>query len=110
VITVLVVGGPGSAGALGAAMGHPSVEVLTALGAEDALEKLARNRRIDAVLLLAGEANREIATAIRQEDPAGPPLFAPAAGAGPIAGVRPIHGAGPEELLAEIGRDLSGGV
>jgi len=108
VITLLAVGGS-AAEILDVAAGHPSVEVLTALGAEDALEKLARNRRIDAVLLLAGGANREIAAAIREEDPTGPPLFAPPTGAGPIPGVRPLPEADPEELLAEIGRHLSGG-
>jgi hypothetical protein len=106
VITVLVVGAAAEA-FLRAAAGHPSFEVLTASGAEDALEKLARNRRIDAVLLAAGEANGEVAAAIQEEDPAGPPLFAPAGS--PAPGSRTLPGTAPEELLEEIGRVLSGG-
>jgi hypothetical protein len=108
VITVLVVGEP-AADLLRAAANQPSVEVLTALGAEEALEKLARNRRVDAVLLLAGRANEAIAAAIREEDPAGPPLFAPASGPGGAGAARPLRGEGPAELLGEIDRQLSGG-
>ncbi len=52
-ITILVVGAP-AAEASRYAAGHPSVEILVAGGTEEALEKLARNRRIDAVLLLSG--------------------------------------------------------
>ena len=52
-ITILAVGPDAEAlAAFGAS--HPSIEVVTAHGAEDALERLARNRRIDAVLLLDG--------------------------------------------------------
>jgi hypothetical protein len=55
----------------------PSVEVLTAHGLEDALEKLGRNRRIDAVLLLAGTESRAIVEAIGEDSPAHPPIFVP---------------------------------
>lgn len=53
----------------------PSVEVLHAGGLEEALEKLGRNRRIDAVLLLAGRHNASIAAAIQEDNPAPPPIF-----------------------------------
>ena len=75
-------------------------------GDEDALEKLARNRRIDAVLLLAGAPAREIAEAIREEDPASPPLFA-SAGEGSIDGVHAAEAAEPESLIAWVVEHLS---
>src|SRR5437773_10006669 len=78
---------------------HPSVEVLLAHGVEDALEKLARNRRIDAVLLLAGEANPKIVGAIRDDNPAHPPLYRPAGQPAP-AGLRALHASEPSKLLA----------
>ena len=100
-ITILAV----ASGATLAAFGEPdpSVEMLTAPDAEEALEILARNRRIDAVLLLADAAST--AAAIRAEDPAGPPLFAPA-GAGRIAGVEVLDAGAPEALAREIARRL----
>jgi CheY-like chemotaxis protein len=82
VITILVVAG--AADDLGPAFArHPSVEVLAAADAEDALEKLARNRRIDAVLLLGGPGAGAVAHMIREEDPGAPPVYA-LAGAGEI--------------------------
>ena len=57
---------------------HPSVEILTAHGVEDTLEKLGRNRRVDAVLLLAEKDTEAIAGAIEEDNPAHPPLFQPA--------------------------------
>ena len=86
---------------------HPSVEVLTAHGVEDALEKLARNRRIDAVLLLAGEANPAIVGAIREDNPAHPPLYLPAGQPAP-EGVRPLPAGRPADLLDLIRRELDG--
>src|ERR1700693_1267451 len=77
---------------------HPSVKILTAHGIEDALEKLARNRRIDAVLLLAGEANPAIVDAIRDDNPAHPPFYRPAGQPAPD-GVRTLPAADPAELL-----------
>ncbi|HTR04451.1 MAG TPA: hypothetical protein VMN82_14765 [Thermoanaerobaculia bacterium] len=71
---------------------------MAASGAEDALEKLARNRRIDAVLLL-GEGVAAAAAEIREEDPGAPPLYA-SARAGDIPGVRPLPDA-PADALAE---------
>jgi hypothetical protein len=57
------------------ARARPSVEILRARGPEEALEKLDRNRRIDAVLFLGPGAARAIAE-IRADNPAPPPLFA----------------------------------
>ena len=78
----------------------PSVEVLTAHGVDDTLEKLGRNRRIDAVLLLAGREAPEIVAAIVDDNPAHPPMFAPA-GHPPLKGVRPLGAgvAGPADLI-----------
>jgi hypothetical protein len=60
-ITILAVGEDAAQlAAFGA--GHPSVEIVASTGAEDALDRLARNRRIDAVLIL-------------EEDPGAPPLY-----------------------------------
>jgi hypothetical protein len=84
---------------------YPSVEVLLAHGVEDALEKLARNRRIDAVLLLAGEANPAIVDAIRDDNPAHPPLYRPAGQPAPV-GVRTLPAADPAELLDLLWREL----
>jgi len=77
---------------------HASVEVLTAHGVEDTLEKLGRNRRIDAVLLLSGEDARAIVAAIEEDNPAHPPLFQPA-GRRPLPGTRILAAARPEELI-----------
>jgi hypothetical protein len=75
-ITILVLV-PSHADAAPAGTGDPSVEILAAGNAEEALEKLARNRRIDAVLLLPGSEARELAETLAEEDPSAPPLFAP---------------------------------
>jgi len=84
----------------------PSVEVLAASDLEDALEKLARNRRVDAVLLVDGPAEAAaLAREIRAEDPAGPPLFAPES-AGPIPGAAALPDGPLEGLAAEIARRL----
>jgi hypothetical protein len=103
-ITLLVVGPHDSVAAF--AEPDPSVEILIASDLEDALEKLARNRRVDAVLLLGSPAEAEaLARAIREEDPAGPPFFAPES-AGPIPDVGRLPD-GPLPLLAaEIARRL----
>jgi len=81
-----------------------SVEVLRARDAEDAVEKLGRNRRIDAVLRLQEEASSlETIAAIREDLPAPPPLFlAVPAGAAVPDGVRPLTPAPPGELLASL--------
>ncbi len=99
-ITILAVGADAERlAAFGAS--HPSVEVVTAEGAEDALERLARNRRIDAVLLLDSPDAAEIARLVREEDPGAPPLFVPAA-AGEIPGTRALSGNLGAELLEEL--------
>lgn len=103
-ITVLAVG-HGAAGLARFGASHPSVEVVTAGGTEDALDRLARNRRIDAVLILDEESAPEIARLIREEDPSAPPVFA--AGAG--AGVESIARAAPDRMLLDVIRRLSAG-
>lgn len=52
-----------------------SFEILRADSAAQALEKLSRNRRIDAVLFFQEGLARETAGRIAEEDPAAPPLF-----------------------------------
>jgi hypothetical protein len=99
-ITILAVG-KGAERLAGFGAGHPSVEVVTADGAEDALERLARNRRIDAVLILAGPDAGETARLVREEDPGAPPLYAPAA-AGEIPGVRRLPDGSGAELLEAL--------
>ena len=96
-MTILVVGAP-AAEASRYAEAHPSVEVLAASGTDEALEKLARNRRIDAVLLLPGSEAGELAAELAEEDPSAPPLFAPAS-VGAIPGVRGLAAEDPEHLL-----------
>jgi hypothetical protein len=104
VITILAVAG--AAGDLAPAFTrHPSVEVLAASDIEDALEKLARNRRIDAVLLLGGPAAPDAARMIREEDPGAPPLYAPAS-AGAIPGVIGLADAAPEVMAEALARLL----
>ena len=107
-ITVLVVSEPGRARDLDeAAARMPSLELLHATDVEQALDRLARNRRIDAVLLLVDvEAAREIASTLLEEDPAGPPMFAPAE-SGEVTGVRLLSVGTAEELLALIISSLS---
>ena len=104
-ITILAVGPP-MAQISKFASSHPSVEVVTAGGTEEALEKLARNRRIDAVVLLPGAPAREIAEAIREEDPASPPLFA-SVQAGSIDGVHAAAAAEPESLIEFVVEHLA---
>jgi hypothetical protein len=107
-ITILVIGAshrePAPATAI--ATGDPSVEILFAGSAEEALEKLARNRRIDAVLLLASSPARELAQILAEEDPAAPPLFAPAS-MGEIAGVVGLAEGDFAALLDEVEKRLS---
>ena len=53
----------------------PSAEILWARSAEDAIERLARNRRIDAVLFFADATARETADLLAREGGVWPPLF-----------------------------------
>ena len=108
-ITILLVAEPDEAEALDRiAARKPSLELLHSGDVEETLERLSRNRRIDAVLLLLpfGRAG-EVAAAVREEDPSAPPLFAPAASE-PLPHVRPVPGATPEELLDAVTRELAG--
>jgi hypothetical protein len=107
-ITVLVVGPRERTADLDAAAArNPSIELLHAVELEEALDRLARNRRIDAVLLLLeADAAREIARTVLEEDPSGPPMFAPAAGS-EIDGVRALSAGTAEELLVSIVGALS---
>jgi hypothetical protein len=105
-IHVLVVAPDGPVGEL--AGRRSSVEVLRARGAEEAVEKLARNRRVDAVLLLAGDENAAVARAIREDNLSPPPLFAPDS-AGEIPGVRRLPDDDPDRMLDLVNRVLAGG-
>lgn len=100
--SVLVVGAPDSGGGLEGSL--PSVEVLRARAADEAIEKLGRNRRIDAVLLLEDlPAARETISAIRDEYPAPPPVFLPLpVGVPPPEGARPLDPGRPVELLSRV--------
>jgi hypothetical protein len=102
-ITILVVGADDSAvSAFGEA--HPSVEIVTARGPEEALETLARNRRIDAVLILASPEAHETAALIAEEDPGAPPVFAAVDG---VSGTRSVEPGPPQAMLDRIVRALS---
>lgn len=108
-ITVLAVGDRESAEELDElASRNPSLELLHAADVEETLDRLARNRRIDAVLLLVGpDAAREIAQTVLEEDPAAPPMFLPATTAA-LAGVRSLSAGTPQELLQSIVREVAG--
>lgn len=108
-ITLLVVAEPGQAEALDrVAAGKPSLELLHAGDVEETLERLSRNRRIDAVLLLVGpDRAAEIAAVVREEDPGAPPMFTPAS-SGSVPDVRAVPSGSPEELLEAVTRELSG--
>jgi len=105
VITVLVVS-PDRPDLAELAARHPSVEVLCARDLEETLEKLGRNRRIDAVLLLAGEEAPTIAEAAFEEITASPPIFT-AGGGPPVAGTRRLSGSSVPELLDALVSELS---
>jgi len=81
------------------------VEVVTARDVEDALEKLARNRRVDAVLLLDGASAAASARTILEEDPAAPPLYAPEE-AGGIPGAQPLSGSTAGDLVTTLAARL----
>ena len=86
---------------------RPSVEVLTAHGVEDALEKLGRNRRVDAVLILTEEGTAAIVGAIEEDNPAHPPLFQPGGRPG-VPGTRILAAEEPVELIDLLVRELEG--
>ena len=72
-ITLLLVG-PGDSAPLSV---PPSVELLRSSTAEEALETLSRNRRIDAVLFLDDATAKETVTILAEEGASWPPLFPP---------------------------------
>lgn len=104
-IAVLVVGESKEFGV--AEEPESSLEVLHAREAEEAVEKLGRNRRIDAVLILSKAEAGEIVAAIREDILAPPPIFL-AAGAPAIAGTRILSAEDPAALLALILKALGG--
>ncbi len=104
-ITVLVVGEENELEGLSSR--KASVEVLTAHGAEEALEKLGRNRRIDAVLLLGRGELAAIVEAIREDNPAHPPIFLPSGRQAP-PGARILPGEGLAELLDLLSGEVEG--
>ena len=99
--------GAAALGVGGAAAERPSLEVMTAEDDEEVLEKLARNRRIDAVLLMPGPGAAALAAAIREEEPAGPPVYA-WGDAAAIEGVHPLAATSAAEAVEEMVRALSG--
>jgi hypothetical protein len=107
-ITVLVVGNRDRAEGLDAvAARNPSLELLHAADLEEAIDRLARNRRIDAVLLMVdGRRAAEIVETVLEEDPGAPPLFVPNS-SGQVSGAQLLPGSTSEELLDSIARQLS---
>jgi len=79
----------------------PEFEVLWAHSAEDALEKLARNRRIDAVLFFDDETARETVAGIAAEGAGSPPLFR--RGGTAIPGVASLEGPLFDRLRESLG-------
>ena len=107
-ITVLAAGrGAHAPEVAGAAAGRPSLEVMTAEEDEEVLDKLARNRRVDAVLLMPGPGAAALAAEIREEDPAGPPIYAWGEAA-QIEGVHSLAATSTAEAIEELVRELSG--
>ena len=106
-ITVLVVSDPDRARALDEAAARiPSLELLHAEDVEQAIDRLARNRRIDAVLLLRDtRAAAEVARLILEEDPGAPPLYVVGI---PVPGAQSLPEAEPTELLGTLERSLNG--
>jgi hypothetical protein len=99
VITILVVGGAEAA----IVPPDPAIEVLRASDASHAVERLARNRRIDAILLLDGSGS--VLSEIAAEELSPPPVYAPAGSLLP-EGARALDGRSVSELLQEIAADL----
>ncbi len=79
----------------------PSLEVLWAHGPEDAAEKLARNRRIDAVLFFDDGIARATADLLAADGGMPPPLFR----SGPSAAAE-IESLDPNDLFDDLRRKL----
>ena len=105
-LTILLVGNPPGADDLPEP--DSSLEVLHARDAEEAVEKLGRNRRIDGLLMLGAAAEPSAIEAIREDVIAPPPIFL-AAGAPAIPGTRRVEGRSVRELIEAMGRTLAGG-
>lgn len=75
----------------------PSFELLRARTAEEAVEKLARNRRIDAVLFADDVAARETIELLDRDAAGSPPLFR----AGPCD-IDGVTGLDPEDLFRDL--------
>jgi hypothetical protein len=75
----------------------PSFEVLRARTGDEAVEKLARNRRIDAVLFADDVAARETIELLDRDGSGSPPLFR----AGP-SGIEGVTGLDPDDLFREL--------
>jgi hypothetical protein len=102
-ITILVVSPPRAE--LGPLAGADSSrELLFAGGPEEAVEKLARNRRVDAVLLLSCPEAARVVEAIREELSPPPPLFAPSSAG--LAFVTALPEGSAESLLEGVARAL----
>ncbi|MEP6767874.1 MAG: hypothetical protein ABJC61_04350 [Acidobacteriota bacterium] len=104
--TILVIAPEAEGGGVELAA-NPSVEILRARDAEEGLEKLGRNRRVDAVLLLCGPANAEIAREIREDNPAPPPLFTTEGGGDAGPGSRRLPAASAARVLDVLIEQLS---
>ena len=87
---------------------HPSVEIVRASDAEEALEKLGRNRRVDAILLLSGAENAAIAREIREDNTAPPPFFTVEGESETEPPSRRLPAASPENLVKSLIDRLSG--
>jgi hypothetical protein len=84
---------------------NAQVEILRAHSIDEAVEKLARNRRIDAILILSAPLACDVVGAIREETSAPPPFFV-GSGANPApSGARRVSedpAKAIEQVLAEI--------
>jgi uroporphyrinogen-III synthase len=110
VLTVLVVS-PRDPAVDRLASGHPSIEILHAHDSDEALEKLGRNRRIDAVLLVSptgtAAAVSEIVAEIRDDNPAPPPIFVLGLPDQAVPGIRSLPAGPLEPALAALERELT---
>jgi hypothetical protein len=79
----------------------PSIELLRCSTADEALETLSRNRRIDAVLFFEDASARQTASLLEAEGPAWPPLFR--AGRSAVPGVT---GLDPASIFEDLRRRL----
>jgi hypothetical protein len=104
VLTVLVVGQEPPEDAVREP--ESTLEVLHARDADEAVEKLGRNRRIDAILLLEPGNAAETLAAIREDNPFPPPVFLPP-GAPAIPGTRSLPAEGPVRLVEAVARALA---